>query len=161
MPPVTGPTDRRDQFRALFDPKGVVVAGASSHPGKFGFVALHNILAAGYGGPVHATNREGVEVLGLRTLRDLEELPEGAADLVFVCTPAPGNPELLRVAAKKGITAAFIASAGAAPRRSWPRWPTTWASSSSAPTARAWCPPRRGCAPRSWPPTRRRGASGS
>ena len=24
-------------FRALFDPRGVVVAGASSHPGKFGF----------------------------------------------------------------------------------------------------------------------------
>jgi acyl-CoA synthetase (NDP forming) len=103
---------RSEQFDALFNPKGVVVAGASSHPGKFGFVALHNILAAGYEGPVWATNREGIEVLGLRTLRALEEVPDGAADLVFVCTPAPGNPELLRVAAKKGIRAAFIASAG-------------------------------------------------
>jgi acyl-CoA synthetase (NDP forming) len=103
---------RAEQFKALFDPKGIVVAGASSHPGKFGFVTLHNILAAGYPGPVIATNREGIEVLGLQTLRDLEDVPEGAADLVFVCTPAPGNPELLRVAAKKGIRAAFIASAG-------------------------------------------------
>ena len=25
------------RFRALFEPRGVVVAGASSHPGKFGF----------------------------------------------------------------------------------------------------------------------------
>jgi acetyltransferase len=61
---------------------------------------------------VWATNREGIEVLGIQTLRDLEEVPDGAADLVFVCTPAPGNPDLLRVAAKKGIRAAFIASAG-------------------------------------------------
>ena len=27
----------------LFNPKGVVVAGASTHPGKFGFVTLHNL----------------------------------------------------------------------------------------------------------------------
>ena len=41
----------------LFNPKGVVVAGASTHPGKFGFVTLHNLLAGGYEGPVFATNR--------------------------------------------------------------------------------------------------------
>ena len=48
---------------ALFEPRGVIVAGASSHPGKFGFVALHNILAAGYTGKVGATNLEGTPVL--------------------------------------------------------------------------------------------------
>jgi acetyltransferase len=100
------------QFLALFEPRGVVVAGASSHPGKFGFVALHNILAAGYGGEVFATNREAIEVLGVQTLASLDDVPDGAADLVFVCTPAATNPELLRTAASKGITAAFIASAG-------------------------------------------------
>ena len=35
------------QFAALFEPRGVLVAGASTHPGKFGFVSLHNLLAAG------------------------------------------------------------------------------------------------------------------
>jgi acyl-CoA synthetase (NDP forming) len=104
--------ERAAQFRALFEPRGVVVAGASSHPGKFGFVTLHNILASGYEGAVYATNREGIEILGVQTLAGLEDLPDGAVDLVFVCTPAAGNPELLRVAAKKGIRAAFIASAG-------------------------------------------------
>ena len=43
--PVRSPSD--EQFRALFEPRGVVVAGASTHPGKFGFVALHNILSVG------------------------------------------------------------------------------------------------------------------
>ncbi len=101
-----------EQFLALFEPKGVVVAGASSHPGKFGFVALHNILAAGYAGPVFATNREAIEVLGIQSVPDLTDIPDGAVDLVFVCTPASTNADLLRTAASKGITAAFIASAG-------------------------------------------------
>lgn len=102
----------RSHFDALFDPRGVIVAGASTHPGKFGFVALHNILTCGYEGSVFATNREGAEVLGRTTLVDIEQVPDGAADLVFVCTPAASNPELLRQAASKGVKAAFIASAG-------------------------------------------------
>jgi acetyltransferase len=104
------PTDAA--FRALFDPKGVVVAGASSHPGKFGFVSLHNILASGYEGAVGATNRERAEVLGISTVADLDELPGGTYDLIFVCTPASVNTDLLRAAAAKGITAAFVTSAG-------------------------------------------------
>ncbi len=102
----------QEHFRALFDPRGVIVAGASTHPGKFGFVALHNILANGYGGEVFATNREGVDVLGRPTLASIDEVPDGVADLVFVCTPAGANPEVLRQAAAKGVKAAFIASAG-------------------------------------------------
>jgi len=105
-------TPTPEQFRALFDPRAVLVAGASTHPGKFGFVALHNILASGFEGKVYATNREGAEVLGIATARDVAELPDGEIDLVFVCTPAAANPELLKACAAKGITAAFIASAG-------------------------------------------------
>ena len=101
-----------EHFKALFDPRSIVVAGASTHPGKFGFVALHNILSCGYSGEVYATNRERAVVLGRETLADLTELPDGVVDLVFVCTPAASNPELLRQAAAKGIRAAFLASAG-------------------------------------------------
>lgn len=101
-----------EHFRALFDPRGIVVAGASTHPGKFGFVALHNILSCGFEGDVFATNRERAEVLGRTTVADLTEIPHGKADLVFVCTPAASNHEVLRQAAAVGIKAAFIASAG-------------------------------------------------
>ena len=101
-----------EQFAALFDPRGVVIAGASTHPGKFGFVSLHNLLANGYRGNVFATNLEGSPVLGIETLRSLDELPEGAADLIFVCTPKSANPALLRTAAAKGVRAAFLTSAG-------------------------------------------------
>ncbi|HRD99926.1 MAG TPA: acetate--CoA ligase family protein, partial [Ilumatobacteraceae bacterium] len=92
-------------FDALFNPRGVVVTGASTHPGKFGFVSLHNILASGYQGKVFGTNLKGEEVLGITTVRDLDELPEGEVDLAFVCTPAATNPDLLRACAAKGIRA--------------------------------------------------------
>jgi len=104
-------TDERD-FHALFDPKGVIVAGASTHPGKFGFVALHNLLTAGYGGKVFATNLDGTPVLGIETVADIDEIPDGAADLVFVCTPAKANIELLRKCAARGVRAAFVTSGG-------------------------------------------------
>lgn len=101
-----------EQFLALFEPRAVVVTGASSHPGKFGFVSLHNLLASGYAGGVYGTNLSREEVLGIRTVADVEELPADVIDLVFVCTPASTNADILRACARKGIRAAFVTSAG-------------------------------------------------
>jgi acyl-CoA synthetase (NDP forming) len=118
---VSPPTPNRDQsrispsrerMRALFEPQGVLVTGASGHPGKFGFVALHNLLASGYRGAVFATNLQGDEVLGVSTVRSVDDLPADEIDLVFVCTPAAANVELLRACAAKGVKAAFLTSAG-------------------------------------------------
>ena len=99
-------------FDLLFNPRGVVVAGASTHPGKFGFVALHNILAGGFDGPVFATNPERTTILGLETRASVDEIPAGAADLIMICTPPRTCPDILRAAAARGIGAAFIASGG-------------------------------------------------
>ena len=104
------PTD--EAFRALFDPKGVLITGASTHPGKFGFVSLHNLLASGYEGGVYATNLNSEVVLGVQTVADISVLPDDSIDLVFVCTPASTNPDILRACAAKGIRAAFLTSAG-------------------------------------------------
>ena len=110
--PPMRPRPDDDRFRALFEPKGVLITGASTHPGKFGFVSLHNLLASGYEGAVHATNLQGEEVLGIRTVTDIDQVPDGEVDLVFVCTPAATNPDILRACAAKGIRAAFLTSAG-------------------------------------------------
>jgi len=102
-----------ERFRAMFEPRGVLVAGVSSHPAKFGFVALHNIVTQGYEGAVYGTNRDGGEVLGVPMLTSLDQLPADAPiDLVFVCTPASANVELLRACAARGVGAAFLTSAG-------------------------------------------------
>ncbi|MDH4170793.1 MAG: CoA-binding protein [Acidimicrobiia bacterium] len=96
----------------LFEPRGVVVAGASSHPGKFGFVSLHNILACGYEGDVFALGREAGEVLGVQVLDSADQIPEGRADLVFVCTPPSANEALIREVAARGVRAVFMAAGG-------------------------------------------------
>ena len=55
---------------------------------------------------------DGAEVLGEKTFTDISQIPAGEADLVFVCTPNQTNVDLLRGCAKKGIRAAFMATAG-------------------------------------------------
>src|ERR1041384_5469845 len=92
-------------FQALFEPKGVLVAGVSTHPAKFGFVSLHNILASGYQGAIYGVSREPGEVLGVTVVGDVAEVHDDAIDLVFVCTPAAANVDLLRACAKKGVKA--------------------------------------------------------
>lgn len=99
-------------WEALFEPRGVIVAGASPHPGRFGTVALHNLLAAGYAGRVFATSREGGEVLGVETVTEVSTIAEGAADLVVVCTPASINAQLLDDCGARGVRAAFVAAGG-------------------------------------------------
>ena len=99
---------KADHYRALFSPRAVVVVGASSHPGKFGFVSLHNILSS----KVYATNLQNEHILGIQTISSIDDLPLNEIDLAFFCTPASANPQLLRQCAERGIRAAFIASAG-------------------------------------------------
>ena len=101
-----------DHYQALFSPRAIVVVGASSHPGKFGFVSLHNILSSKFMGKVFATNLQRELILGVQTVASIDELPLNEIDLAFFCTPASANPELLRQCAARGIRAAFIASAG-------------------------------------------------
>ena len=97
---------------ALFDPKGIIITGVSNHPGKFGFVTLHNLLSSGYEGRVFPVSREPGAVLGLDVLGSIDDVPDGAADMVFICTPPAINEGLLRQAAAKGVTAAFCAAGG-------------------------------------------------
>jgi acyl-CoA synthetase (NDP forming) len=102
-----------ERFRPLFHPRGIVVAGVSSHPGKFGFVTFHNLLRCDFKGEIYGVKPDAAEVLGRNTYASVEALPEDAtADLVFVCTPNKANIALLRACAARGVRAAFVTSAG-------------------------------------------------
>ncbi len=110
---IEGATIDPGRLSSLFDPHGVVVIGASTHPGKFGFVSLHNILANGYSGPVAATNRDSADVLGMKTFASVEDIPADVPlEMAFFCTPAAVNPDILRACAGRGVKAAFVTSAG-------------------------------------------------
>jgi acyl-CoA synthetase (NDP forming) len=102
----------RQRFASLFHPRGVIVAGVSGHPGKFGFVTFHNLLRCDYRGEVFGVKPDGADVLGRSTFTSVEDVPADSADLVVVCTPSKANIDLLRACAKKGVRAAFVTSAG-------------------------------------------------
>ncbi len=57
----------RDRFQPLFHPRGIVVAGVASHPGKFGFVTFHNLLRCGYEGALFGVKPDAAPVLGQTT----------------------------------------------------------------------------------------------
>ena len=101
-----------DSFSALFNPRGVVVVGASTHPGKFGFVSLHNLISCGYDGDIFATHLERAEVLGIQSVATIDDLPDDKIDLAFVCTPASTNIAILEACARKNIRSVYITSAG-------------------------------------------------
>lgn len=102
----------RERFRPLFYPRGVIVTGVSSHPGRLGSQALHNLLRYGYEGRVFPVGRSEVSIYGLEGLTGVSAVPPGEADLMFVCTPAAVNEEMLRDAAAVGVGAVFVAAGG-------------------------------------------------
>ena len=69
-----------ERFRPLFHPRGIIITGVSTHPGKFGTVAFHNLLSCGYSGDLFPINREGVESFDRRTFKSVSEVPAGRAD---------------------------------------------------------------------------------
>lgn len=101
-----------ERFRPLFHPRGIIVAGVASHPGKFGFVTMHNLQRFDFKGNLWGVKPDAAEVLGGPTYSTVADLPPGDADLVFVCTPSKANVELLKACAARGVRAAFVTTAG-------------------------------------------------
>ena len=90
-----------------------MVAGASSHPGKFGFVSLHNILAAGYEGDrCSPRTAKAPTCSASRPSPTSTSCPTERPTSCSCARRPPPTPTLLRACAAKGITAAFITSAG-------------------------------------------------
>ena len=98
-------------FEKFFEPKSVVVVGASSAPHKPGNDVIRNILANGYSGKLYLVNPKGEEILGMKAFSSIGELP-GGIDLAVIILPARLNPEAIRECAGKGIKAIVLAAGG-------------------------------------------------
>ncbi|MEZ6186004.1 MAG: CoA-binding protein [Planctomycetota bacterium] len=105
---------------AFFAPRGVAVVGASRSPGKVGHAALKNLLFAGsegdrsqgFQGAVVPVNPRGTSpILGQSPVASVDALPEGI-DLAVFAIPAADIPVALDQAARRGVRAAVILSAG-------------------------------------------------
>ena len=95
----------------FFEPKSVVIIGASSVPHKPGNDVIRNILANGYSGKLYLVNPKGGEIMGRKVYPSIQDLPEGI-HLAVIILPASANPQAVRECAAKGIQAIVLAAGG-------------------------------------------------
>lgn len=100
-----------NRFEPLFNPESLALIGASTHPEKWGFVILSNILNGHFKGKIYTVNPNEKEILGLKTYPSIEALPE-TPDLAVLVIPPSSVPPVLKKCTKKGIKAGIIITAG-------------------------------------------------
>jgi acetyltransferase len=116
--PITNVSPSHDVLRAdrhpldpIFKPTSVALVGASERAGSVGRNVLWNLISSPFGGTIYPVNPKRPNVLGIRTYKSLQALPE-VPDMVVVCTPAEGVPALLRECVELGIPGGIVISAG-------------------------------------------------
>ncbi len=95
----------------FFNPKGVVIIGASNDPSKLGYGLANNLVRSNYQGAIHFVNVKGGELLGRPIYTHVLEIPN-PVDLAAVLIPAPYIADALRQCGQRGIQAAIIGSGG-------------------------------------------------
>ena len=100
-----------DSLRALFRPDRLAVIGASAKTGKLGFTIFKNILDAGFPGQVIPVNPKGEVILGLPSVKSIEEIPSGT-DLAVVIIPASSVPEAILKLGERKVKAAIVITGG-------------------------------------------------
>ena len=99
-------------FDLFFNPRGVVLVGASQDPRKLGYGIARNLTGSGFTGSVHFVNPHWTDDLFGRPLyHAVSEVPD-PVDLAVVLVPAGAVPAILAECGQRGISAVVIASGG-------------------------------------------------
>ncbi len=97
--------------RQLTDPQSIVVVGGSNDISKPGGKVLKNLLDGNYAGKLYVTNIKEDEVQGIKSYKDINDLPE--VDLAIIAIAAKYTYDAVKVLTEKKNTRAFlILSAG-------------------------------------------------
>ncbi len=75
------------ELEPFFNPKSIVICGASNVKGKFGNQIIRNLRNVRYGGKVFLVNPQREEILGLETYPSIKELPEIPELGIIVLSP--------------------------------------------------------------------------
>jgi acetate---CoA ligase (ADP-forming) len=95
----------------FFQPKGVVILGASTSPEKLGYGVARNLIQSGYTGAIHLVAQKSGEVFGKTIHTSLQDIPD-PVDLAILIVPTQATPQAIEDCGKRGIKAAVIVSAG-------------------------------------------------
>jgi acetyl coenzyme A synthetase (ADP forming)-like protein len=96
---------------AIFSPSSVAVIGASSTPGKVGYVLANNLLKSGYDKPVYLINVKGGEILGREAYKSISDI-SGDVELAVIAIPSQYVLDTVVECGEKGVKALIIISAG-------------------------------------------------
>ena len=95
----------------VFSPRSIAVVGASRDPGSIGFALLHNLILAGFAGPIFPVNPQARAIHSLPCYPSLRELPE-APELVVVLVPKAHVLAVVDEAIATGARGLVVISAG-------------------------------------------------
>ena len=99
------------KLEAIFSPESVAIIGASSTPGKVGYVLANNLLKSGYDKPIYLINVKGGEILGRKAYKSITDVP-GSVELAVIAIPAEYVLETVEECGKNKVKATIIISAG-------------------------------------------------
>ena len=98
-------------MRTFLSPRSVAVVGASRHRGSIGGEVFHNLLEAGFAGPVYPVNPNADVVQSVRAYASMDDLPR-PVDLAVIVVPGAVVIEAARACAAAGVRALVVISAG-------------------------------------------------
>ncbi|MBN2094063.1 MAG: acetate--CoA ligase family protein [Candidatus Zambryskibacteria bacterium] len=94
----------------FFDPKSIVIVGASSNPKKVGFALVSN-LVGNNSRKIYPVTLNEKEILGLPTFVKVSDIQD-EVELAIIAVPAKSVPEVLSNCGEKNIKNAIIISSG-------------------------------------------------
>ncbi|TWR42076.1 bifunctional acetate--CoA ligase family protein/GNAT family N-acetyltransferase [Xanthomonas vasicola] len=98
-------------LQQVFRPSTVAVVGGSPRDRSAGRAVVRNLRAAGFPGQIGWVSPRYNEIDGVRTVARLTDLP-WVPDLVVITAPARIVPRIVSIAARRGVAAAIILTAG-------------------------------------------------
>lgn len=108
---MSGGASSERPLERLFDPRSVVVIGATDNQAKWGYQYCRRILEAEDRRRVFLVNHNGAPVLGRATLRSIEEVPE-APDVAVICVPRDAVLPAVHSAGRLGVKYLICVTAG-------------------------------------------------
>jgi acyl-CoA synthetase (NDP forming) len=95
----------------IFDPRSIVVYGASSDPDKLSGRPLDYLKRFGYGGKLYAVNPRRESVQDIPSHASISDVP-GPIDLAIIVVPAEAVPEAVEACAEAGVGVATVFASG-------------------------------------------------
>ena len=100
-----------DIINLFFDPKSVVLFGATDRPGSVGLTTLNNLLSSQDKRKVYIVHPKHEQIMDVKCYPTLSALPE-IPELAIIATGAEIVPDIVEDCGKTGIKAVIIISSG-------------------------------------------------